>query len=39
MEQITDAYITVRKPEEDKLFGRPRHRWDDNTKLDLKKQD
>lgn len=36
MEQIPDTYITVREPEKDRLLERPRHRWDDNTKLDLK---
>jgi hypothetical protein len=25
----------VRKPEGKRLFGRPRHRWEDNIKMDL----
>jgi hypothetical protein len=27
----------VGKPEGKKSFGRPRHRWEDNIKIDLKK--
>jgi hypothetical protein len=31
-----DAYkILVGRPEERKPVGRPRHRWEDNTKMDL----
>jgi hypothetical protein len=29
-------HIWARKPEEKRLLGRPRHRWDDNFKLDFK---
>jgi len=25
----------VKKPEGQRLLGRPRHRWEDNTKMDL----
>jgi len=28
--------ILVRKPESKRLFGRPRRRWDDNIRLDLR---
>jgi hypothetical protein len=28
--------ILVGKPEGKRPFGRPRHRWEDNTKLDLR---
>jgi hypothetical protein len=28
--------IIVRKPEEKKSLGRPRHSWEDNIKMDLK---
>jgi hypothetical protein len=38
MEEITDAFLTARKPEEDIRLGRSSRRWDDNTKLDLKKK-
>jgi hypothetical protein len=32
-----NAYkISVRKPEGKKPLGRPRHRWKDNIKMDLK---
>ena len=27
--------VLVGKPEEKSLLGRPRHRWDDNIKMDL----
>jgi hypothetical protein len=27
--------VLVGKPEGKKLFGRPRHRWEDNIKMDL----
>jgi hypothetical protein len=31
-----NAYrILVRKPEEKRPLGRPRHRWEDNIKMDL----
>jgi hypothetical protein len=29
----------VRKPEEKRLLGRPRHRWENNIKMDLKEID
>jgi hypothetical protein len=29
--------ILVGKPEKKRLFGRPRHRWEDNIKMDLQK--
>jgi hypothetical protein len=28
--------ILMRKPEGGRPFGRPRHRWDDNIKMDLR---
>jgi hypothetical protein len=28
--------ILVRKPEENRPLGRPRHRWEENIKMDLK---
>jgi len=28
--------VLVMKPEEKRLFGRPRLRWEDNIKMDLK---
>ena len=37
MEQSRNAYrILVGKPEEKKPLGRPRHRWEDNIKMDLR---
>jgi hypothetical protein len=27
--------VLVGKPEENRQFGRPRRRWEDNTKMDL----
>jgi hypothetical protein len=27
--------VLVRKPEEKRPLGRPRHRWEDNIKMDL----
>jgi hypothetical protein len=27
--------VLVGKPEEERLFGGPRHRWEDNIKMDL----
>jgi hypothetical protein len=27
--------VQVRKPEGKRSFGRPRHRWEDNIKMDL----
>jgi hypothetical protein len=29
----------VGKPEEKRLFGKPRRRWEDNIKMDVKKLD
>ena len=29
--------VMVRKPEGKRLLGRPRHRWEDNLKMDLQK--
>jgi hypothetical protein len=38
MEAMRNAHnILVRKPEGSCPFGRPRHRWEDNIKVDLKK--
>jgi hypothetical protein len=33
-----DKFIVVwlKNPEGKKLFGRPRHRWEDNIKMDLR---
>jgi hypothetical protein len=37
MGEIRNAYkILVRKPEGKGPLGRPRHRWQDNTKMDLR---
>jgi hypothetical protein len=37
MEETRNAYgILVEKPEGSKPLGRPRHRWKDNIKTDLK---
>jgi hypothetical protein len=30
--------VLVRKPEGKRLPGRPRHRWEDNIKLDLRER-
>jgi hypothetical protein len=36
MEKMRNAYkILVGKPEQKRTFGRPRHRWEDNIKMDL----
>jgi hypothetical protein len=35
-ERDEKLHIWARKPEEKRLLGRPRHRWDDNFKLDFK---
>jgi hypothetical protein len=33
---LNSAYsVLVRKPEEKRPLGRPRHRWEDNIKVDL----
>jgi hypothetical protein len=29
--------VLVKKPEGRRLLGKPRHRWDDNIKIDLRK--
>jgi hypothetical protein len=37
MRQKTNAYrILVRKPERKRSLGRPRRRWEDNMKMDLR---
>jgi hypothetical protein len=37
--KIKNAYkILVEKPEEKRPFGRPKHTWKDNIKMDFKKQ-
>ena len=37
MEQFRNAYrVLVGKPEEKRPLGRPRHRWEDNIKIDLR---
>jgi hypothetical protein len=36
-EARTGAYrVLVGKPEGKRLLGRPRHRWEDNSKMDLR---
>ena len=38
MEQSRNAYrVLVGKPEGKRPLGRPRRRWDDNIKMDLRK--
>jgi hypothetical protein len=38
MEDIKNAYrVLVRKPEWKRPLGRPRHRWEDNTKMIIEK--
>jgi hypothetical protein len=38
MEQMLNAhYILVEKREGKRQLGRPRHRWDDNIRMDLRK--
>jgi hypothetical protein len=37
MEKRNASRILVRKPEGKRPLGRPRHRWEDNIKIDLKK--
>jgi hypothetical protein len=38
MEELRNAYnILVEKPEEKRSLGRPRCRWEDNIKMDLRK--
>ena len=37
MEQFRNAYrVLVRKPESKRPLGRPRRRWEDNIKMDLR---
>ena len=37
MEQFRNAYrVLVGKPESKRPLGRPRHKWEDNIKMDLK---
>ena len=37
MEQSRNAYrVLVGKPESKRPLGRPRHRWEDNIKMDLR---
>ena len=37
MEQSRNAYrVLVGKPEGKRPLGRPRHRWEDNIKMDLR---
>jgi hypothetical protein len=37
MGEIRNSYkILVGKPEEERRLGRPRRRWDDNIRMDLK---
>ena len=37
MEQPSNGYrVLVRKPEGQRLSGRPRRRWEDNIKIDLR---
>jgi hypothetical protein len=33
---LTDAYRILGKPEGNKPLGRPRHRWKENIKMDLR---
>jgi hypothetical protein len=38
MEQMRNAYnILIRKPKGKGLLGRPRRRWEDNIRMDLRK--
>jgi hypothetical protein len=40
MSEMRNVYkILVSKPEEKRLFGRCRHRWDDNIRMDLIEMD
>jgi hypothetical protein len=36
MGEINAYNILVRKPEGKRTFGRPRHRWEDNIRMDLR---
>jgi hypothetical protein len=33
---LTESKCMERKPKPDRSFGKPRHRWKDNTKMDFK---
>jgi hypothetical protein len=35
---MTNVYILVGKCERKRLFGRPKHIWEDNIRMDLKKK-
>jgi hypothetical protein len=37
MGAVRGAYILVGRPEGRRPLGRPRHRWEDNIKMDLRK--
>ena len=40
MEQFTNAYrVLVGKPESKRPLGRPRRRWEENIKMDLREVD
>jgi len=40
MGERRDVYrVLMGKPEGKRPFGRPRHRWEDNIKVDLRKVD
>ena len=40
MEQYRNGYrVLVRKPERNRPLGRPRSRWEDNIKIDLREVD
>jgi hypothetical protein len=34
--EVRGAYILVGRPEERRPLGTPRHRWEDNIKMDLR---
>jgi hypothetical protein len=36
MEEMSSTYILVRKPEGKRPLRRPRHRWEDNIRMDLR---
>jgi hypothetical protein len=36
MGEMRNSYILVGKPEGKRPLGRPRHRWEDNIKMDLR---
>jgi len=37
MGQVRNSYILIEKPERKRILGRPKHRWEDNIRMDLKK--